>query len=304
MWSPKSKKNGNFNQFYENMRLVDSGDVVFAYYSSRIQKVGVVLRPAVTSRKPTEFGTAGSNWSDEGWLVPVEWHDVLTVIRPREIIQELLPVLPEKYSPLNPETGDGLQAVYLASVPEQMASILFKNVGIDQQTLSALSKGAADDGRAVASLEDQIEKQIQNDTKIDSTERTAISKARRGQGRFRANAMSIEPKCRLTGVTDPRLLRAGHIKPWWCCANNHERLDGYNGLLLAPSVDHLFNEGYVTFSDDGDVLVSPKIDPGQLKLLGIDLPKNVGPFQQQRRFYLEFHRQNVFMRESKRKKDG
>ena len=72
----------------------------------------------------------------------------------------------------------------------------------------------------------QIEKEIQNDTKIDSTERTAISKARRGQGRFRANAMSIEPKCRLTGVTDPRLLRAGHIKPWWCCANNHERLDG------------------------------------------------------------------------------
>jgi putative restriction endonuclease len=196
----KPKKNGDFNQFYENMRLADSGDIVFSYYTSRIQKVGVVLRTAVTSRKPTEFGTAGSNWSDEGWLVPVEWHDVPTVIRPREILQELLPVLPDKYSPLNPETGDGLQAVYLASVPDEMASILLKNVGIDHPTLIALSEGATDDGRAVSSVEDQIEKEIHSDTNIDTTERIAIAKARRGQGRFRPM------QCRLSQNAELRAL--------------------------------------------------------------------------------------------------
>ena len=191
MRSPKRKQNGDFNQFYENMRVVDSGDIVFSYYTSRIQKIGVVLRPAVTSRKLTEFGTVGSNWSDEGWLVPVEWHDVPTVTRTRDMLQQLLPVLPDKYSPLNPETGDGLQAVYLASVPDEMAFILLENVGIDQPTLMALSEGATDDGRVIGSVEDQIEKEIHNDTNIDNTERIAIAKARRGQGRFRANAMSI-----------------------------------------------------------------------------------------------------------------
>lgn len=102
----------------------------------------------------------------------------------------------------------------------------------------------------------------------------------------------------MTGVADPRLLKAGHIKPWWCCANNHERLDGYNGLPLAPSIDHLFNEGYISFGDDGTVLVSPHIDRGQLEMLGMTLPKSVGSFQLERRPYLDFHRRNVFLREA------
>lgn len=112
----------------------------------------------------------------------------------------MLPVLPDKYSPLNPETGDGLQAVYLASVPDEMASILLKNVGIDHPTLIALSEGATDDGRAVSSVEDQIEKEIHSDTNIDTTERIAIAKARRGQGRFRPM------QCRLSQNAELRAL--------------------------------------------------------------------------------------------------
>ena len=196
-----------FNQFYENMRLVDSGDIVFSFYSSRIQKLGVVMRPAVTSQRPSEFGKAGKNWAKEGWLVPVEWHDVPTLLRPSEIIPQLRPVLPKKYSPLNRETGSGFQAVYLAAVPEKMAAVLLKHIGIEGAVLSALKAGATDDGKVIASIEDRIAQEIQNNTDIDETERVAVGKARRGQGRFRANVLSIETKCRVTGVADPRLLK-------------------------------------------------------------------------------------------------
>jgi hypothetical protein len=53
--------------------------------------------------------------------------------------------------------------------------------------------------------------------------------------------------CRLTGVSDRRFLRASHIEPWRLCETNHERLDGYNGLLLTPT---FFDKGYISFHSD------------------------------------------------------
>jgi hypothetical protein len=144
--------------------------------------------------------------------------------------------------------------------------------------------------------EDIVEQKIKNNTEIDETEHIALSRTRRGQERFRQNLASIEKCCRVTGVTDPRLLRASHIKPWRSCANNHERLDGYNGLLLAPHIDHLFDRGYISFSDEGKLLVSPRINPDQFSLLGISLDPtpNVGSFTEEQKSYLEFHRTLVF----------
>jgi predicted restriction endonuclease len=55
----------------------------------------------------------------------------------------------------------------------------------------------------------------------------------------------------LTGTTDPGLLRASHIKPWSVCETNAERLDVHNGLLLSALWDAAFDQGLVTFTDDG-----------------------------------------------------
>ena len=73
MWSPKRSQNDSYNQFYENMRSVDAGDLVLSYYDTKIQHLGVVRYPAVSAPKPTEFGKIGQNWSNEVWYVPVEW---------------------------------------------------------------------------------------------------------------------------------------------------------------------------------------------------------------------------------------
>jgi hypothetical protein len=80
--------------------------------------------------------------------------------------------------------------------------------------------------------------------------------ARRGQGIFKERVMQIEKRCRITRVENPVHLRASDCKPWRD-SNNKERLDGENGLLLTPSIDHLFDRGFISFEDSGILIVSP-----------------------------------------------
>src|SRR5471032_2961790 len=93
MWSPKVNSNGARNQFYENMREVAPGDIVFSFRDTRIQAVGIATGAAQTAPKP-DFGTAGLNWSNEGWFVPVYYCAFDAPIRPKDHIQVLQPFLP------------------------------------------------------------------------------------------------------------------------------------------------------------------------------------------------------------------
>ena len=114
LWSPKTSQGNAFNQFYENMTLANVGDVIFSYAGGHIRAVGVVKSLARELVKP-EFGGKGENWSNEGWFLEVEFDEVPVVIRPKDHMQVLAPLLPEKYSPIRP-TGDGNQGVYLAAI--------------------------------------------------------------------------------------------------------------------------------------------------------------------------------------------
>ncbi|WP_369720158.1 HNH endonuclease [Bradyrhizobium sp. LLZ17] len=297
IWSPKRRRDGSFNRFYENMRLVDVGDIVFSYIDQLIPYIGVIQSPAVSGDRPVEFENTA--WDKDGWLVPVEWHRPPVIIRPKDILETLRPLLPSKYSPIRGDTGDGLQSVYLASVPEPMAEELLSPLGNWRPSSSPIVLKTVTSENAIDRLEDQIEVKIRNDTSIDETERQAVVLARRGQGRFRKNLIEIEKCCRLTQVADPRLLRASHIKPWRACAHNHERLDGNNGLLLSPHVDLLFDRGYISFEDDGTLLRSPHIDPADFARLGISTDQDFGVrrFNATQAKYLDFHRSAVFLRD-------
>ena len=141
--------------------------------------------------------------------------------------------------------------------------------------------------------EDAIEQAIVQRTDIGPTERFNLVRSRRGQGAYRRNLEMIEKRCRVTGTADGVHLRASHIKPWAKCTDA-ERLDGFNGLLLAPHVDHLFDEGYISFSESGELLVSESLKPETLLGWGITLPKVVGRFRAEQRRYLKYHRRAVF----------
>lgn len=75
-----------------------------------------------------------------------------------------------------------------------------------------------------------------------------------------------------------------------------ERLDGNNGLLLSPNIDLLFDRGYISFSDNGAILISPLLDGDDLARLGVNPAAlgNVGPFSAEQGVYLAFHRKEVF----------
>jgi hypothetical protein len=102
--------------------------------------------------------------------------------------------------------------------------------------------------------------------------------------------------CRITGVEIPAHLVASHCKPWRD-ASNEERLDGENGLLLTPSIDHLFDRGFIGFEDNGRLIISPVAHRPSLRMMGInvDAPVNVGSFTSGQKCFLDFHRQSVLL---------
>ncbi len=143
---------------------------------------------------------------------------------------------------------------------------------------------------------DELEECLVSET--NSAKRTEIEtliKARQGQGRFRQKLLKLYPICPLTDLDIQSLLIASHIKPWSVC-NNNERLDPFNGLMLAPNIDALFDSGLITFETDGTIKIGPKIDPENQKRLGIspDMKLKIEPESEK---YFEYHRNHVFQKE-------
>jgi putative restriction endonuclease len=300
LWSPKRKTNGQRNPFYEFMREVAPGDVVFSFFDARIAAIGIAASYCRESPKPSEFGAAGDYWEAIGWRVDVRFTQLGNRIRPKDHIDELRSLLVEKYAPLT-RKGDGLQSVYLAEIKPALAAILFRLIGREVDPLVGVARevhGATQVTPALEpSLEDwerHVESKIKEDKSIPETERLALIQARRGQGRFRSNVQLIEQACRVTKVDRKEHLVASHTKPWRDCSND-ERLDGENGLLLTPTVDHLFDKGFISFEGNGDLIVSPVAHAPSLAKMGIvrEHKVNVGPFSTGQRQFLEYHRESV-----------
>ena len=135
-------------------------------------------------------------------------------------------------------------------------------------------------------------------SETNSAKRTEIEtliKARQGQGSFRQKLLKLYPSCPLTGLDIEPLLIASHIKPWSVCDDN-ERLCRFNGLMLAPNIDRLFDNGLITFDTDGTIKISPTIDSENQKRLGIspDMKLKIRPESEK---YFEYHRNHVFQKE-------
>jgi hypothetical protein len=159
LWSPKRNANGGRNPFYESMREVAPGDLIFSFVDTRIGAVGIARSYCWECPKPAEFGSAGQNWVDN--------------------ISHLL---------------------------------------------------------------------------------------------------------------------ASHCKPWRD-SSNEERLNGENGLLLTPSIDHLFDRGFIGFETSGDLIISPVAHKPSLQRMGVETNRsvNVGKFTEGQRHYLDYHRNSVLL---------
>jgi hypothetical protein len=288
LWSPKTRADGARNPFYDTMRQVQPGDVIFSFCDTLIRAIGVAVGSAETAPKP-DFGNVGINWSAEGWLIDVEFQRLAKPVRPKDHIEELRPYLPKKYSPLQ-QNGNGVQSIYLTEVPEHLAYVLRALIGIDYTSaVTELTK--IELTLAENPAEDYV---ITGRTDLRETEKVQLIRSRNGQGLFRANVRLNETYCRVTRVNDPKHLRASHIKPWRD-ATNFEKLSGCNGLLLAPHIDHLFDKGFISF-DQGKLIISRHLEKPVLEKWSIRPDVDVGSFNSQQAEFLEYHRDVVLLR--------
>jgi hypothetical protein len=296
LWSPKRNANGARNPFYESMREVAPGDLIFSFVDTRIIAIGIAQSYCWESPKPPEFGAAGENWENIGWKVKVAFTKLGNQVRPKGHIEVLRPLLPNKYSPLQPN-GNGLQSVYLTEVPATLAEVLSGLIGQETAVLVSARRNfipvVADD---LDFWERKLEHEVAGNSSIPETDRVALVRARIGQGLFKERVSEIESKCRITGVSNPAHLIASHCKPWRD-STNEERLNGENGLLLTPSIDHLFDRGFIGFEDNGTLIISPVAHHPSLRRMGIETEKiaNVGGFTSGQKQFLDFHRNSVLL---------
>ncbi|EMF02958.1 HNH endonuclease [Serratia marcescens] len=246
IWAPKTKVNGHKNQTYLNLTEVRPGDLIFSYANLKLGAVGKALSSAYDFEKPDEFRDSDGVWLRDGWRIDVQFERLQAPIRPKQFIAQIQPLLPKKYSPLQKD-GNGNESCYLAKLDNELGELLLELC--DRKDLVSI-----DDFTEFEEIEKDI-LEILSAKELPETMKEALVKACIGQGFFRQEVLKLYPACPVTGVTMPQLLIASHIKPWREC-NNKERLDPNNGIMLAPHVDALFDKGYISFTTDGDVIIS------------------------------------------------
>ena len=142
----------------------------------------------------------------------------------------------------------------------------------------------------------KIEEEITS-LNIDGKSKKAIVNVRINQGKFRDLLLKrYNNKCCLCGVKNQTLLTASHIKPW-ADSEPKEKSDVDNGFLMCPNHDKLFDKGYITFDDDGKIIISDRLTENNRVFLNVDSKMHIEiTLTEGNKKYLKFHRENIFNR--------
>ncbi len=151
-------------------------------------------------------------------------------------------------------------------------------------------RNSADTVRVGSSVEDDISEVMRRDLK--ETEKALLVASRIGQGRFRRDLVAYWKACAVTGCGEVNLLVASHIKPW-AASSDRERLDPFNGLILVPNLDRLFDRGLITFSDRGEMKVSSLLSGKARRLFGVGEKISI-KLDARHKPYMAYHREYVF----------
>ena len=69
MWSPKVNSDGGYNPYYNNMKLVKPGDIVYYFFGTLIQYIGTITPPGYSYGKPDEYGAIEEWGNKDDWRV-------------------------------------------------------------------------------------------------------------------------------------------------------------------------------------------------------------------------------------------
>lgn len=137
-------------------------------------------------------------------------------------------------------------------------------------------------------------KAVEDDDTIKITKKDSIVRSRIGQGIFRNNLIEYWHGCAISQCPLTWMLIASHIKPWRD-ADNQERLDTYNGLLLLPNYDKLFDLGYISFNPKGKIMCSRLLDKFDREAIGLTSDLHLVKLENQHLKYLKYHNENCFL---------
>ena len=191
----------------------------------------------------------------------------------------------------------GLGAVFTNPLPSGTAGALSVR---DAGALHRLLRRAFQLSRT---LPDALLRAFQNETahlpRTTEAERLVVQRV--GQDIFRRGLLEYwDGRCAITGLAVPELLRASHIKPWAACDTDAERLDIFNGLLLAPHLDAAFDCGFITIAEDSTVLISTALSHHAQSVLELHRPLKIRGLHCAHERYLPSHRANIFRASAKK----
>ena len=218
----------------------------------------------------------------------------------------LLPELKRTFPIPRGKEGMGQHLIWYADTERgtqtkhELASYIGKFIDVRDHEATQID-GMGGGVNSIGAFDPELKELVDDVSRIEKgdnslSEKASLINARLGQGKFRQFLDVLwGDSCAVTGCNIREILRASHIKPWRECANNSERLDPDNGLLLSANLDALFDKGFIGFDDSGLMLISPKISSIDRNRLGLGGKlKKVLTIGQKR--YLTFHR-NLFQAE-------
>lgn len=130
----------------------------------------------------------------------------------------------------------------------------------------------------------------------NATEKKGLVTSRVGQGAYRKRIIHRwEYKCAVTNFDKLEVLIASHIVPW-SEANDLERLDVHNGLLLSPTYDALFDRQLISFENNGKIILNERIDPQAYLKINVTGKERIQTLSAENFYYLEQHRNKFSLR--------
>jgi hypothetical protein len=198
-------------------------------------------------------------WNRTGWKINVEYHLPENEVKLKSIFDKIKDDLPSIYSPFTHD-GQGNQG-YLFELPDKVGKYMLRVMGLDD--LAGLGISEQDAAEIINSA-----KSIEQDLNLTGSEREQMVKVRVGQGRFKELLIDMYGKCNLCGVDQREFLIGSHIKPWRDYTDT-EKVDKNNGLLLCPHHDALFDKGFISFNEEGLIMISNELEQSSKILLNV-----------------------------------
>jgi putative restriction endonuclease len=279
IWSPQRDKGNNVPHSWKRMIEVKKGDQIFHYVRGEIVAISIANEDCKVITKPSSIH------NEEGYLVPLTYHELENPINVHNNFDEIIPLLPIKYSAFHPNAYGN--SGYLYPCNDELAIKLL-------EFISELHIYEVNEEQLELSVDDV--RRTERNTLIPiiaEIESNVKTKMRLEQQKFRKSIMpQWDNKCALCHIQLPELLKASYSKPWKDSIND-ERSNPYNGVLLCRNHDALYNKGLIAFDGQGRLHVSSVISEDDYLMYGL-VPRTKIQIHAENKPYFKWHKKHIF----------